>query len=206
MTGSPCLLINKSEGVVILSAEGAKDLLNVRPVTQPLVSPVAERRWKLALTAGLALYGMYLLAHVGEYGFMDSVDLPIHETGHLVFNPFGEFIQFLGGTLFQLIVPSVFVIYFWRRKDRYAASVVLWWVAQNFWNIAVYVQDARAEELPLVGGGEHDWAYLLGRLGWLRHDIAIGRGVRLVGICIFVYSVVLGFTNAGKRAEAPPLQ
>jgi hypothetical protein len=168
-----------------------------------LISPVAERRWKLALTAGLALYGMYLLAHVGEYGFMDSVDLPIHETGHLVFNPFGEFIQFLGGTLFQLIVPSVFVIYFWRRKDRYAASVVLWWVAQNFWNIAVYVQDARAEELPLVGGGEHDWAYLLGRLGWLRHDIEIGRGVRVVGICILLYSVVLGFRNAGKRAEAP---
>jgi len=39
--------------------------------------------------------------------------------------------------------------------------VALWWVAQNLWNISVYVKDARAEELPLVGGGEHDWNYLL---------------------------------------------
>jgi len=164
-----------------------------------VISPEAERRWRLGLTTGLALYGFYLITHVGQYGFMDSVDLPIHETGHIVFSPFGEFIQFLGGTLFQLIVPIVFVIYFWRRKDLHSASVVLFWVAQNFWNIAVYVQDARAQELPLVGGGEHDWAYLLGRLGWLRHDIGIGRGVRLVGIAVFVYSVVLGFRRAGKR-------
>ena len=167
-----------------------------------MISPVAERRWRLALTALLALYGLYLLTHLGEYGLMDSVDLPIHETGHLVFGPFGEFIGFLGGTLFQLIVPIVFVIYFWRRKDRHSASVVLWWVAQNFWNISVYVRDARAQELPLVGGGEHDWAYLLGELGWLRHDIAIGKLVWAVGVCVFAYSVVLGFMTAGKARSA----
>ena len=174
---------------------------NVRPVTAPQISPAAGRRWRLALTAGLAVYGLYLITHVGDYGLMDSVDLPIHETGHIVFSPFGEFIQFLGGTLFQLIVPSVFVIYFWRRKDLHSASVVLWWVAQNFWNISVYVQDARAQELPLVGGGEHDWAYLLGQLGWLQHDIGIGRAVRLVGIGIFIYSIWLGLTSAGRRVE-----
>ena len=175
-------------------------------MTELQISPAAARRWKLALTSLLTLYGIYLLAHIGDYGLMDSVDLPIHETGHIVFSPFGEFIQFLGGTLFQLIVPTAFVIYFWRRKDRYSASVVLFWVAQNFWNIAVYVQDARAEELPLVGGGEHDWAYLLGRLGWLRHDIGIGRVVRGVGVCVFVYSVVLGFGSIEKRPEALPLE
>lgn len=169
-----------------------------------MITAIAERRWRLALTAGLALYGLYLLTHLGEYGLMDSVDLPIHETGHLVFGPFGEFIGFLGGTLFQLIVPVTFVIYFWRRRDRHSASVVLWWVAQNCWNISVYVRDARAQELPLVGGGEHDWAYLLGELGWLRHDIAIGRVVWAVGVCIFVYSVILGIMSAKAPAPASP--
>jgi len=163
-----------------------------------VIAAAAVRRWRLALTAGLAVYGLYLITHVGDYGLMDSVDLPIHEAGHIVFSPFGEFIQFLGGTLFQLIVPSAFVVYFWRRKDLHSASVVLWWVAQNFWNISVYVQDARAQELPLVGGGEHDWAYLLGKLGWLQHDIGIGRAVRLVGIGIFIYSIWLGLTSAGQ--------
>ena len=77
-----------------------------------------SRVGRLALTAVLALYGFRLLVHPEAGSLMDSVDLPIHETGHLVFAPFGEFLQFLGGTLFQLIMPTAFVVYFARRRDR----------------------------------------------------------------------------------------
>src|SRR6188768_3939196 len=128
------------------------------------------RLGRLALAAFLALYGFRMLRHPDAGSLMDSVDLPIHETGHLVFAPFGEFVQFLGGTLFQLIIPIAFVVYFARRKDVFAACCGMWWVAQNLWNISVYIADARAEVLPLVGGGEHDWAHLLGRMGWLKFD------------------------------------
>ena len=113
---------------------------------------------RLALTIALALYGIPSLLHPDAGRLLDSVDLAIHETGHLVFGPFGEVIGFAGGTLFQLIVPMAFVVYFFRRGDRHAATVPLWWVAQNCWNISVYVADARTQELPLVGGGEHDCA------------------------------------------------
>ena len=153
---------------------------------------------RLALTGALAIYGLVSLRSPGAYRLLDSVDLAIHETGHLVFGPFGEFIGALGGTLFQLIVPTAFVLYFVRQGDRYAASVTLWWVAQNFWNISVYVRDARAQLLPLVGGGEHDWAYLLGRLGLLQHDQDIARGVHAIGLLIFLFSVWWGITNAGS--------
>lgn len=141
-----------------------------------------------ALVVALLLYGIICLRNPDEYGLLDAIDLPIHETGHLVFAPFGEFLQFLGGTIFQLVAPSAFVIYFWRRQDRYAASVVLFWVAQNFWNIARYIGDARAQVLPLVGGGEHDWAYLLGALGWLRYDQALSGAARAIGFVIFALS------------------
>jgi hypothetical protein len=149
----------------------------------------SSRIGRLALTLLLAVYGFRLLLHPDAGSFVDSVDLPIHETGHLLFLPFGEFVQFLGGTLFQLIMPSIFLGYFLKRGDRHAASVVLWWIAQNFWNISVYVRDARAQELPLVGGGEHDWAYLLGRMGWLARDQAIGHGVWLVGVLLYLIAV-----------------
>jgi hypothetical protein len=43
-----------------------------------------------------------------------------------------------------------------------------------------------------VGGGEHDWAYVLGRLGWLQYDVAIALDVRLVGAAIYVYAIVAG--------------
>lgn len=151
-----------------------------------------SRGGRLALTLFLAVYGFALLRHPEAGSLMDSVDLPIHETGHLVFSMFGEFVQFLGGTLFQVIVPCVFVGYFLRRKDRHAASVALWWVGQSFWNISVYVKDARAEELPLVGGGEHDWAYLLGRLGWLPYDQIIGQRVWTVGVLLYVIAIAGG--------------
>ena len=136
---------------------------------------------------------------------LDAVDLAIHETGHLLFAPFGEFMGFLGGTLFQVALPVAFVVYFWRRADRHAASVALWWVAQNCWNVSVYVADARAQALPLVGGGEHDWAYMLGRLGWLQYDQSLAFDIRLLGAAIYVYAVVTGFRYAWQlTGEAEP--
>jgi hypothetical protein len=155
-----------------------------------------QRRTRLLITVALAVYGVPCLIRPESGRVLDAVDLAIHETGHLVFAPFGEFIGFLGGTILQLALPAAFVVYFWRRGDRHAASVALWWVAQNCWNISVYVRDARAQALPLVGGGEHDWAYILGRLGWLRHDQALATDIRIVGAAIYLYAVIAGWRYA----------
>jgi len=147
---------------------------------------------RLALTLVLALYAIPLMRHPESGSFLDGIDLAIHETGHLVFGPFGEVIGFAGGTLFQLIVPATFVLYFAKRGDRHAATVALWWIAQNLWNISVYVRDARAQELPLVGGGEHDWAYLLGRFGLLAHDQGVGRAVHAIGTIVCIVAIAAG--------------
>ena len=153
------------------------------------------------LTVALFVWGAYDLAHPGRGTLLDGVDLAIHETGHLVFGPFGEFIGFAAGTLFQLIMPAVFVVYFWRRGDRHAASVALWWIGQNCGHIATYVADARAQELPLVGGGEHDWFYLLSATGQLPHDLGIARAVRSAGVLLLVTSTIWGLVAAGRRVE-----
>ena len=54
------------------------------------------RTGRIVLTLLLALYGFRLLLNPDGGSLMDNVDLPIHETGHLIFAPFGEFMQFLG--------------------------------------------------------------------------------------------------------------
>ncbi len=158
---------------------------------------------RTVFTLLLAAYGAVLIRHYGTYGFMDNVDLPIHEAGHILFSPFGEFLQFLGGTLMQLLVPAVFLGYFLLQTNRYAATVMMWWVAQNLWNISVYIRDARGQLLPLVGGGEHDWAYLLGRLGLLRFDEQIASAVSFAGILVFAAAIVLGLRYAGWRLATP---
>ena len=162
--------------------------------------PIAFSR--LLITLALGLYAIPLVRHPENGSILDGVDLAIHETGHLVFMPFGEVIQFAGGTLFQLIVPAAFVWYFIRRGDRHAATVPLWWIAQNLWNISVYVRDARAQELPLVGGGEHDWAFLLGRFGLLAHDQGIGRGVHALGMLVCFVAIAGGVLFATRRTVA----
>lgn len=163
------------------------------------LTPETRRVLSLALMAALAAYGIDRMRHAAEGSVVDAIDLTIHETGHLVFGLFGEIIAALGGTLFQLIVPAAFCLYFFRRRDRLGAAVCLWWVAQNCWNIAVYVADARAQELPLVGGGEHDWAFILGEFGLLRNDQGIARMWNALGFGLFLASLVIGIRAALDR-------
>jgi hypothetical protein len=151
------------------------------------------------LVAGACVWAVLYLRSADAFGLLDSVDLPIHETGHLVFAPFGEFLQFAGGTVFQLLFPLTFVVYFLRRGDRFAGCFLLGWVAQNLWNVSRYVADARAQELPLVGGGEHDWAYLLGRMGLLAHDQGIASAVHAAGVLLFALAMLLAFVSSDAR-------
>lgn len=164
-----------------------------------------ELRWRRALTVALALYGVWCLARPDDFHWVDALDLPIHETGHLVFGWGGEVLTALGGTLFQLMVPMMFVVSFWRRGDRHAASVPLWWVGQNCWNIAHYVADAQAMELPLVGGGEHDWNYLLTVWDVLPKDAEIARDIRFAGTLIVTASIWIGWRALAKaKASSDP--
>jgi hypothetical protein len=168
----------------------------------------SQRRWRLALTVLLAVYGWRILTTPGTYRWIDSLDLAIHEAGHLVFVFGGETLTVLGGTLFQLLVPAVFAGALWRQGDRHGATVPLWWLAQNCWNVSVYVRDARAQELQLVGGGEHDWAYLLSEAGWLARDQFIGRAIQLVGLVIYGVSIVGGWyylreVSGGRTSPSP---
>lgn len=171
-----------------------------RPAPDPTGEPsrgfAAGRR---ALTLVLFAWGLYGLLHAGTFTLLDSVDLAVHETGHLVFAPFGEFLEAAGGTILQLLVPVSFAWYFWRRGDRHAVSVALWWEAQNLGNVATYVADARAQELPLVGGGEHDWAFLLAELDVLHRDTRIAHLVQMAAIVLMVGASIWGYVQAGRR-------
>jgi hypothetical protein len=147
------------------------------------------------------VYGWLCLRSPESYRWLDSLDLAIHETGHLVFAFGGETLHILGGTLLQLAVPAAFTFALWSR-DRHGATVPLWWLGQNCWNISVYVRDARTQTLPLVGGGEHDWAVLLEQAGWLERDQAIGGAVYLAGVVLYVAAVVSGWIFLQPRAAS----
>lgn len=178
----------------------------------PQTAPGRTAAWPPALvaralfTVTLAIYSIALFRDPG-FALMDNINLPVHETGHLVFAPFGEFVAALGGSLFQVMVPLAFVLHFARRDDRHAASVALWWTGQSLWNVAIYVADAQEQELPLVGGGEHDWAYLLAEMDLLRNDDEAAWMIRFVGTTLVVVAMLWGcrsLLTAARRTAAPP--
>ena len=128
----------------------------------------------------------------GSWYFLDWVDFFIHEIGHLAFKPFGEMIYFAGGSILQIFVPLLCAIYFLKDKDIFSSSIVCLWLGQSFINIAIYLKDAQAMSLFLIGGGTHDWNFMLSRLGLLSQAEIFGNLVYSMGILIIVLAVLIG--------------
>lgn len=131
--------------------------------------------------------------------FMHSVDLVFHEAGHVLFRPFGDFMTVLGGSLMQLIVPAVVVAAFLWKRDAFGAAVGLWWLGQNFVDLAPYIYDASRLVLPLLGGvtgadvpGYHDWNNILRRLDMLESDWLVAKWSARIGAWL-----ILGFMAWG---------
>lgn len=152
---------------------------------------------KLAFAAILALYFLYIAAKPMNGSFLDMVDLPIHEAGHIIFSPFGHFIAVAGGSLFQVLMPLVFFGYFIREAKYYSASIVLYWVGQSVTNVYVYAQDAVRMELVLLGGltgsegSFHDWNFLLTELGLINSTPRVAGLIRLLGTLCIIAAAVL---------------
>ncbi|TGU72234.1 zinc ribbon domain-containing protein [Geomonas terrae] len=138
--------------------------------------------WAILLVWGGKFIFMPISGEDFSRSYMHLVNLPFHEAGHVIFAPFGRFIQVLGGTLGQWLMPAVVTASFLRRKDHFAATVGVWWLGQSFMDIAPYMDDARAGQLMLLGGvtgseveDYHDWEIILTRLGLLQYDHVIAR-------------------------------
>ena len=151
-------------------------------------------RVRIAALVLIAIYAVARLRNPDYWDPLDDLNLAIHEAGHLVFSAFGETMTILGGSLFQVIVPAAFVTYFGRTRQRYAAAVTVSWVAVNLLNVARYIGDARAQELPLLGGDNsiHDWWYLLINWDLLPRDLTIARWVHFAGVVAFLMALVGG--------------
>lgn len=135
----------------------------------------------------------YWISNRGNYGLIDNADLVIHEAGHVFFMLFGKFIYTLGGTLMQIILPSIIALYFFRNFYRTGVQFSLLWLGQNFINISVYAADAQVRKLPLLGGNKvyHDWNYLLSEIGILKYDAGVGYFFIGIAILIFIVAIIL---------------
>ena len=151
----------------------------------------------------VGIYGVLCAASPSTYRFLDRVDLVFHEAGHVIFGFFGEFLGILGGSIMQVLIPAVVVAYFFFHRQSYSAAVALFLVAQSLFNVSVYVNDARARVLPLLGDdiSAHDWYNILGRLHLLTWDQAIGNLIFLLGLLSITASVAGGLYFSREQVQ-----
>ncbi len=162
---------------------------------------------KIVFAVLLSIYFLWIVYDPLQGSFLDSVDLPIHETGHLLFRPFGEFLAIAGGSLFQIIVPTVFVGYFVWNEKYYSAAITAFWVGQSIVNVFVYANDAVAMQLVLTGGltgsegGFHDWNYLLSETGLLGKTSLIAKLIRFSGAIVTIAAAIgaIIFANENEK-------
>jgi hypothetical protein len=125
-----------------------------------------------------------------------GIDLAIHEIGHILWSPLGEFMGFAGGTLTQLLAPLAAGAMLYRQRDWFGVSFAVAWLGINCFEIAVYAGDALARRLPLVSPTtaepEHDWTFMLARLGLLPHTDTVASAWLWAGRLAMVAGIVFG--------------
>lgn len=136
-------------------------------------------------------------------------NLVFHEAGHVIFSPLGRFMTVFGGSLLQFLVPVILAGAFLRQRNQFGAVVCTWWAGQNLVDVSLYIADARALQLVLIGGRTgaevegHDWEFILTSLGWIHRDAAIGLATRRVGLVIMVAALAWGAAYLARNRPEP---
>ncbi|PID61819.1 MAG: hypothetical protein CR986_02410 [Ignavibacteriae bacterium] len=145
---------------------------------------------------------IWLVLNYGDFIFLlDHFNLLIHEGGHGIFRFFGKFIYTLGGTLMQIIIPSIFIYYFYSNKKNFGVQISLVYLGENLFNISKYAADAVAQKLPLLGGKKvyHDWHWLLSRMGILEYDQLVGLFFVILAIISFMIALLYPLKPLPKK-------
>ena len=180
--------------------------------------PMETTHWRLwgryvVVAVAAATISFFAFVLRSPVPIFDWVDLGIHELGHMLVMSGPRMLHFLAGSLAQVTFPAGLAVYFlWRQQDRAAAGFCLAWAGTSMWDVSVYIADAPVQALPLIGGGTHDWAYLLGPQGWDAIDRAgsiagfvdlMGMAAAITGIGMAVWPAVVHATEVVRFHRAP---
>ncbi len=155
--------------------------MNSRLPPLPELIPDAARAGQHRKACLMALAALALAMWFTDFvPVLDHFNLAIHESGHLIFAILGDTMSLYGGTLMQFVFPVAVTLHFHRLQQPFSAVIGIAWGLENVQYMAHYMADARAQILPLVGGGEHDWFNILSRWGLLNWDTRLATLLNLL--------------------------
>jgi hypothetical protein len=87
------------------------------------------------------------------------LNIAVHESGHVLFRPFGELTMLIMGSGFEVLFPfAAGVVFLWRRRDVVASAVYRGRAASALASAATYIADADDGRLALLGATGPDAA------------------------------------------------
>ena len=142
------------------------------------------------------------------HNLLNNANMIVHEAGHGVCYLVGcpQFITALNGTLFQLLLPMIFIWYYYKRENSVLVGLGGIWLAQNLIYVAWYMSTAHTPNLYpmfLPGGGIHDFWYIFREVGVYQYDWLISGFVRFIGVVVlagfYLYLLYIAFLKNAKR-------
>jgi hypothetical protein len=169
------------------------------------------RMWipRALLLAYLAYAFVRFLRDPDSGTIFSGITLAFHEMGHLIFAWAPHFICALMGSGMQVLIPVVVMVLFRRQDDYFGIAVGGFWLSFSLFELARYVGDARAMDLPLVGFSsdpEHDWHYLLGALHMLPADLFFAFLIRVAAFAIGAASIAFAVWLLNEMRKPRPPQ
>jgi hypothetical protein len=130
-----------------------------------------QRRLNVYRAAGalalIAIWGWFALVKNDQTPIFVYFNIAVHETGHVLFRPFGELTMLIMGSGFEVLFPLGVGVYFLLRKRDPISTAICWgWAASALASAATYIADADDGRLALLGAtgpdAAGDWERILG--------------------------------------------
>jgi hypothetical protein len=130
-----------------------------------------ERRLTVYKAAGAALliavWGWFALVQNDQTPISVYLNIAAHESGHVLFRPFGELTMLIMGSGFEVLFPfAIGVVFLIRKRDLVSTAVSWGWSASALASAATYIADADDGRLALLGASgpdtAGDWERILG--------------------------------------------
>ena len=146
----------------------------------------------------IAVWGWFALVKNDQTPIFVYLNIAVHETGHVLFRPFGELIMLMMGSGFEVLFPfAVGLIFLIRKRDVLSAAVSWGWSASAFASAATYIADADDGRLALLGATgpdtAGDWERILGEQFFDKVYLAdsIAGAVRTFGFVLWFVALGL---------------
>jgi hypothetical protein len=161
----------------------------------------------------IGVWGWFALVKNDQTPIFVYLNIAVHETGHVLFRPFGELTMLIMGSAFEVLFPfAVGVVFLLRKRDLVSTAVCWAWAASALASAATYIADADDGRLALLGAtgpdAAGDWERILGERFFDKVYLAdsIGATVRTFGYMLWVVAIGLAVwaivrSRLAERAE-----